>query len=102
MTGWEQGFLMLGICVGGAIGMGITLLVAFLIGFLGDVRASWHTGRKLAQFVTEKEHERRVELLANMIELQRAMQPVPSEKPVIESADGTIDEPAACQRNGVA
>jgi hypothetical protein len=96
MTGWEQGFLMLGICVGGGLGAGITVLVAGLIGFLGDVRACWHTGRKIAQFVTEKEHDRRVELLAKMIELERAMQQVPPEVPVIERRDGTIDEPAAC------
>ena len=67
-----------------------------MIGFLGDIYKIWHDGRELAQIVTEKEHKRRLELLAKMIALQQAMLPVPSEKPVIESRDGTVNEPAAC------
>jgi hypothetical protein len=80
------------ICVGGSVGVAVSMFVMCLLGFIGDVYASWQNGRKLALLVTEKNHKRRVELLAKLIELQRAMQPVPSEKPVIESPGPLADE----------
>jgi len=95
MHDWNCVLLVIVLSFGVALGAGLTIGAVSAIGFLGDVHASWQTGRKIAQFVTEKEHKRRVELLAKMIELERAMQPVPSEKPVIEGRDGTVNEPAA-------
>ena len=82
---------------GGSLGASLAIGVAFAIGFLGDVRASWQTGRKIALLVTEEEHSRRVELLAKMIELERAMQQVPPEEPLIGSRDEIVNQSAACQ-----
>jgi hypothetical protein len=74
MSGVDSVFMVVFLSVGGALGAAIAVFVAGLIGFLGDVHASWQTGRRMAQLVTEKQHNRRVELLARMIELERAMQ----------------------------
>ncbi len=56
------------------MGAALAVGVAGVIGFLGEVRSCWQRGRQLAQLVTENEHERRLEMLAKMIELERAMQ----------------------------
>ena len=98
MNGWQQFWLILGMCIGLGTGVCITIWVAALIGFLGDIYSTWQDGRKLAQFVTEKKHKRSVELLAKLIELERAKQPVPSEIPVIESQERVVNELVACQR----
>jgi Na+-driven multidrug efflux pump len=95
MHGWDGVTLLIFMIFGGILGVAIAIWVATLIGFLGEIYKTWQDGRKFAQIVTEKEHKRRLELLAKMIELERAMQPVPSEKPVIEGRDGTVNEPAA-------
>ena len=91
MTGFETFLLVMGICIGIAIG----IWSVTLIGFVAEIYTFWQMGRDIALLVTEKEHKRRLELLAKMIELERAMQPVPSEKPVIEGQDGVVNRPAA-------
>ncbi len=98
MNGWDQFWMLMGISIGVGIGSTVCVGLMGLFGFIADMRCSWQTGRELAQLVTEKEHKRRVELLAKMIELERAMQPVPSEKPVIESQERVVNELMACQR----
>ncbi len=82
------------VCVvaGVAVGAAACFFAMGMFGFIGDVYASWQNGRDLALLVTEKNHKRQVELLAKMIELQRAMQPVPSEEPVIESPGQPANE----------
>jgi hypothetical protein len=92
MNAWNDLVLVLGLSIGGAVGVAITTWVAGLMGFLGDIYKEWHDGRQLAQLVKEKNHKRRAELLAKLIELQRAMQPVPSEEPVIESPGQLVNE----------
>jgi len=96
MNDWDAVLIVVFMSAGGALGAGIAIWIAALIGFFGDIYKIWQDGRQLAQLVTEKEHKRRVELLAKMIELERAMQPVPPEEPVIESRHGIVNEPTAC------
>jgi hypothetical protein len=88
MNGFEQFLLLMGICIG--ISIGVCALCLF--GFLTEMYTFWQLGRYIAVQVTEKNHKRRAELLAKMNELQRAMQQVPPEVPVIESGDGTVTE----------
>ena len=84
--------MIMGIGAGVGGGLVIAMWVAGLMGFLTDVYKEWHDGRRLAQLVSERNRERRAELLAKMIELQRAMQPATSEEPLIESPDRPVNE----------
>ena len=70
----QELFLMF-VLIGAGAGMSIVELVGVLAFFLGAFYHTWHCGQHLAQLVTEKEHKRRMELFAKMIELERAMQP---------------------------
>jgi hypothetical protein len=70
--------MFLGIGIGVAVAMGIIYVVAIPSFVLGVFYRLWHDGRDLAQLVTEKEHKRRMELFAKMIENERPMQPVTS------------------------
>jgi hypothetical protein len=91
MSGLDLFLMIMGILIGIQIGM----FVVCLIGFVAEIYTFWQMGRDIAQMVTEKQHKRRAELLAKMIELEQAMQPVPSGRPVIESRGGTVNDPAA-------
>jgi hypothetical protein len=92
MTGLEQFLILIGIVIGISIGV----CAVCLFGFVTEMYTFWQLGRYIAVQVTEKKHKRRAELLAKMIELERAMQQAPPEVPVIESRDGTVTERAAC------
>jgi hypothetical protein len=82
-------FLMLmGICTGLGVGLAITTWIAGLLGLLGDMYKEWHGGRQLARMVAETNRKRRAELLAKMIELERAMEPVLSAEPVSQWIGG--------------
>ena len=74
-------FILLGI----VIGIGIAMVLMFVIGFVAEMYSFWQLGHYMAVQVTKKNHKRRLEMLAKMIELERAMQPVPSGRSVIES-----------------
>jgi hypothetical protein len=86
--------LVVSISIGAGVGLVIAIWVAGLVGCLGDIYKEWHDGRQLAQMVSEKNHKRRAELVAKLIELQRAMQPGPFEEPVIESPGQPANEMA--------
>jgi hypothetical protein len=94
MTGLEQFLMIMGIFIGITIGV----CSMCLFGFVVEMYTFWQLGRYIAVQVTEKKHKRRVELLAMLIELERAKQPVPSEIPVIESQERVVNELVACQR----
>jgi hypothetical protein len=96
----SQVIMFLGICIGILAGGSITVWAAGMAGFLSEIYKEWHDGLQLAHLVKEKERERRAELLAKMIELQRTMQPEPSEESVI-AKEQVVNEVLACQRNGV-
>lgn len=85
--------------VGATIGGGAFCVVMFMIGFVADVYASWQHGRELALFVTEQNHQRRVELLTTMIELERARHAVASTDPLIASQERAVSELAICRRD---
>jgi hypothetical protein len=94
MNGFEQFLMLMGIVIGISIGV----CAMCLVGFVVEMYTLWQLGRFIAVQVTEKKHKRRAELLAKMIELERARQPVLSEEPVIESRDGIVNELVLCQR----
>ena len=92
MNGLEQFLILMGILIGTSIGV----CSLCLFGFLAEMYTFWQLGRYIAVQVTQKNHKRRAELLAKMIEREQAMQQGPPEVPVIESRSGTVTERAAC------
>ncbi len=64
-------FLM-SMLLGAAIGFDIILWVGGLVWFFGVIYVSWQRGRQLAQSVTERAHQQRVERIVRMIELEQA------------------------------
>ena|SRR5579864_6555452 len=94
MNGFEQFLILMGIVIGISIGV----CAVCLVGFVTEIYTFWQLGRYIAVQVTEKKHKQRVELVAKLIELERAKRPVPSEIPVIESQERVVNELVACQR----
>ena len=80
-------FLMF-MLIGAGAGITIVELVGVLAFFLGAFYHTWHCGQHLAQLVTEKEHKRRMELFAKMIELERVMQPDTSKTQSLQVRSG--------------
>jgi hypothetical protein len=68
----DQELILTFMGVGAAVGIDIVVSVGGLVWFLGAIYWFWQSGRELAQSVTEKAHERRVERLVKMIELEQA------------------------------
>lgn len=81
-------------------GAGVTMLIlevaagTAVIG--GLMYHLWNGGRELAQSVTEKNHDRRLELLDKMIEIERAKS---AQESVIEGQEQVVNESVACQQS---
>jgi hypothetical protein len=97
MSGLNEFFMFAGIFIGAVVGGSVAVWATAVTGCLGEIYNEWHDGLQLAQLVKEKKHTRRAELLAKMIELQRAMQPA---SPLIEGPGQLVNESAGCSDSG--
>ena len=56
----------------GTVIVSVALLTGIMLfGIIGEFYETWQTGRQIALFVTERNHQRRLDLLAKMIELEQ-------------------------------
>ena len=99
MADQSLSFMLLGIVIGAVVATVILEVVALPAFIVGSWYNMWNDAKNLAQSVTEKNHDRRLELLDKMIEVERAKQRVSAQEPVIEGREQVVNESTACQQN---
>ncbi len=98
MADQNLNYMLLGILIGALVAIGILEVLGFPAAIAGLLYHMWNDGRNFAQSVTEQNHDRRLELLDTMIEIERTKQRVPAQESVIEGQEQVVNESVACQR----